>query len=157
MTRVHAPKGSLVLWYSRTPHMNRAPTPPANHRCVVYVCQAPKAYLTDKDKSNRAKAWEEKRQTSHWPCFGQVKLFPLIPKLWSKEAEAEQKPKLLAIQQHFKTHPPKLTPLGESLLCSEPIQGKEARKPKKSRLEKALGVSRKITKQTTIRVQRDAQ
>jgi hypothetical protein len=158
MTRVHAPKGSLVLWYSRTPHMNRGPVPPANHRCVVYVCQAPKLYLTDKDKKNRAKAWEERRQTSHWPCFNQVKLFPVIPKLWSKEAEEEQKPKLLAIQEYFKSKTPDLTPLGKSLLCSDPVQetAKTPAKAKKTRLEKALGVNRKITKQTVIRVQREA-
>lgn len=156
MTRVHAPKGSLVLWYSRTPHMNRGPLPPANHRCVVYVCQAPKMYLTEKDKKNRAKAWEEKRQTSHWPCFNQVKLFPIVPRLWTKEEEEEKKPKLFIMQNYFKTNPPQLTELGKSLLCSDPVPEKPKKTPskKKTQLEKALGVSRKITKQTTIKVHR---
>ena len=47
---VKAPKGAMVLWYSRTPHQGKAPSPLGNPRAVIYVCHAPKALLTPLDR-----------------------------------------------------------------------------------------------------------
>lgn len=124
MTRtfVHAPKGAMVLWYSRTPHMNRRPVAieaqQPHHRLVVYVCMAPRKYLTEKDRKMRKKAWEGRLQTSHWPCFNKVKIFPMYPRTYSKEAEEVIKPKINKLYKRLRKpkRAPKLTALGRSLL-----------------------------------------
>lgn len=149
---VHAPKGALVLWRSTTPHMNRAPVPPAKHRCVVYVCMAPEAALTDKDREARYTAWEEKMQTSHWPAFGQVKVFPAVPRLYSREEEQEKKPRLLALRELLKRpeHEPRLSLLGKKLLGVRP---EHAPKPKKAPASAASAA--KSPRQTILKVIRD--
>lgn len=75
LLRVPAPKGALVLWYSRTPHQGQPPGPEGRNRAVVYVCQGPRALLTSNDQRERAQAWAKGHMTSHWPCAGQVQMF----------------------------------------------------------------------------------
>ena len=92
-TFVHAPKGALVLWRSSTPHMNRPPhfrqgQPSPHHRLVVYVCQAPRSFATEKDLKLRKKAWEEQMQASNWPANNKCKIFPKYPRMYTKENES---------------------------------------------------------------------
>jgi ectoine hydroxylase-related dioxygenase (phytanoyl-CoA dioxygenase family) len=81
--RIKCPKGSLVLWDSRTIHCgvesekNRTR---ANVRNVVYVCYEPRSHCTNKNLEKKVKAFEEMRLTSHWPC--KVKLFPKAPRTY---------------------------------------------------------------------------
>lgn len=77
---VVAEAGSVVLWDSRTVHMNRNTTHPSDPRFVVYVCFWPEEYLDDNAVSRRALAREHHRATSHWPDAR--KLFPIRPQ-WS--------------------------------------------------------------------------
>jgi len=81
---VLAKKGSMVLWYSRTPHQGRPPTAAGRNRAVVYVCHAPKQLMTQKDLDARANAWKNGLMTSHWPvldatCFPHKPLYPGRP------------------------------------------------------------------------------
>jgi hypothetical protein len=113
-TKVRAPVGSMVFWYSRTPHENCAPKPSGNHRAVIYVCMAPSKWLTEKDIANRVAAWEKKIPTSHWPCGGQTKVFP--PPYYRGQADLAKKPRIEALGKHPLLTTPTLTPLGMRLL-----------------------------------------
>lgn len=81
--RIKCPKGSLVLWDSRTIHCGsealKSRTQP-NLRNVVYVCYEPRAHCNDKNLIKKQKAFENLRMTSHWPC--KVKLFPKTPRTY---------------------------------------------------------------------------
>ncbi len=84
--RISCPKGSLVLWDSRTIHCGIEPfkerkTP--NFRCVVYLCYQPRTMVDNKNIEKKQKAFEELRMTSHWPC--KVKLFAKTPRTYGKE------------------------------------------------------------------------
>lgn len=79
-TRVVCPKGSLVLWDSRTIHCGVEPQktrPFANQRAVVYLCYAPRSQMTPKMLEKKKKAFQEKRTSSHWPT--NIRLFPKTP------------------------------------------------------------------------------
>jgi hypothetical protein len=74
--RVHGPRGSLVLWDSRTLHQNMpASDEPKNWRCVVYTCYQPRSLATDRLLAKKAAAFDDYRMTTHWPAE-QIKLFP---------------------------------------------------------------------------------
>jgi hypothetical protein len=81
--RIKCPKGSLVLWDSRTIHCGgealktRAQQ---NIRNVVYVCYEPKNHCEPKKILKKIKAFEEMRMTSHWPC--KATLFPKMPRTY---------------------------------------------------------------------------
>ena len=60
--------GSLVLWDSRTFHQNQYGKP-GEERIVQYVCFLPKnsKLNSKKMREKRAKYYQERRTTSHWP------------------------------------------------------------------------------------------
>jgi hypothetical protein len=103
--RIKCPKGSLVLWDSRTIHCGteamRTRTSP-NMRAVVYVCYQPKSLSTPKQIAKKRKAFEDIRMTSHWPA--KVKLFPKKPRTYGKP-----------LHEITPISPPKLNELGKSL------------------------------------------
>lgn len=77
-TRVAAPKGSLLLFDSRTIHCNigsRKGREKSKFRYGVYLCMCPREWASEAILRKRIKAFEEQRMTSHWPQF--CKLFPL--------------------------------------------------------------------------------
>lgn len=81
--RIKCPKGSLVLWDSRTIHcgseaLKTRKVP--NFRNIVYVCYEPRTKCTEKNLIKKQKAFEELRMTTHWPC--KVKLFPINPRTY---------------------------------------------------------------------------
>lgn len=81
--RIKCPKGSLVLWDSRTIHcgseaLKTRKTP--NFRNVAYVCYAPRSQCEPKKLEKKIKAFEEMRMTSHWPC--NATLFPKMPRTY---------------------------------------------------------------------------
>lgn len=112
-TRIGAKAGSMVFWYSRTPHESSPPTPQGKDRAVVYVCMAPAKWLTKADILRRKKAWEEKRQTSHWPCGGQTKF--LGPRFYPDDYKV-RKPKLDEMTKDPLLKSPLITPLGAKLI-----------------------------------------
>jgi ectoine hydroxylase-related dioxygenase (phytanoyl-CoA dioxygenase family) len=73
-----APKGSMVLWDSRTLHMGtlpRADRPnPNKWRFLVYVCYGPARFQTNEDMELKRKAYNQNQCTAHWP-YGGVRLF----------------------------------------------------------------------------------
>lgn len=81
--RIKCPKGSIVLWDSRTIHcgteaLKSRKTP--NFRNIVYLCYEPRSKITSKNLLKKQKALEDMRMTSHWPC--KVKLFPKMPRTY---------------------------------------------------------------------------
>lgn len=103
--RIMCPKGSLVLWDSRTIHCGceaLKERPQQNMRCVIYTCYQPKTKCDEKNLKKKVKALEDLRTTSHWPC--KIKLFPKNPRTYGNEL-----PKI------NKLDPPELTKLGRSL------------------------------------------
>jgi hypothetical protein len=68
---IMAPKGSLVLWDSRTFHNGTLPRiERANKdrwRFLIYVCFAPAIMQSKKDRDLLKKAYIENRCTAHWP------------------------------------------------------------------------------------------
>ena len=75
--RINAPKGSLVLWDSRTIHQNSPPLKGRENprwRYVVYSCMLPADKILQKDKIKKSEALKNLRMTTHWPY--PVYLFP---------------------------------------------------------------------------------
>lgn len=83
--RVVCPRGSLVLWDSRTIHCGteavRGRAEPGV-RNVVYVCYQPRAMASERQLAKKRAAFEQQRLTSHWPC--KVKLFPKMPRTYGE-------------------------------------------------------------------------
>ena len=103
--RIKCPKGSLVLWDSRTIHCGVESNKKRNNskfRAVVYLCYQPKSFSDKKQIQKKQKAFHDIRTTSHWPA--KVKLFPKNPRTYGKEL-----PNVKVISK------PKLTALGKSL------------------------------------------
>lgn len=67
--KVQTNPGDLVLWDSRTFHQNCYGNPLCEERLIQYVCYLPKnnSANTDTIQKKRAKYFEERRTTSHWP------------------------------------------------------------------------------------------
>lgn len=101
---VVCPKGSLVLWDSRTIHCgieaDRRRTEP-NIRVVIYLCYLPRT-KNEKDLKKKQKAFEECRTTTHYPT--NVKLFAKNPRTYGQEM-----PVITPIEK------PVLTPIGKRL------------------------------------------
>lgn len=68
--RITCPKGSLVLWDSRTVHygsgaiMHRSQP---NLRTVCYVCYTPSDFITEGRRREKINMFETQRVTNHWP------------------------------------------------------------------------------------------
>lgn len=83
--RVVCPKGSLVLWDSRTIHTgipSHPDRPLPNYRAVVYVCYQPRSFATAKQLEKKRSAYEKLRLTTHHPIKN--KLFPKVPRTYGK-------------------------------------------------------------------------
>ncbi len=105
--RITCPRGSMVLWDSRTIHCGVEPLPhraQPNFRCVAYLCYMPKQLATPKIIQKHVDAFHEKRMTTHWPC--KVKLFGKKPRLYPNDILYETTP----------LPEPELTELGKSLV-----------------------------------------
>jgi ectoine hydroxylase-related dioxygenase (phytanoyl-CoA dioxygenase family) len=103
--RIKCPKGSLVLWDSRTIHSGAEALKTRKHlnfRNVVYLCYHPRSMANSKQIEKKKKAFQEMRMTSHWPC--KVTLFPKIPRTYGGE-----------IYEMTQLEPPILNELGMKL------------------------------------------
>jgi ectoine hydroxylase-related dioxygenase (phytanoyl-CoA dioxygenase family) len=81
--RISCPKGSLVLWDSRTFHTGSEPIKgraEPNFRCCVYVCYKPRSQASQSTLTKRKKAFEEMRMTCHNPI--KSLLFPKNPRTY---------------------------------------------------------------------------
>lgn len=79
--RVEAPKGSLVLFDSRTVHSNVPPLEKrreAHWRFVAFVCMAPARFASGNDVARKVQAFHDQRMTSHWPF--ECQLTPAKPR-----------------------------------------------------------------------------
>lgn len=69
--RISCPRGSLILWDSRTIHCGSEPLrnrPNSDHwRAVIYVCMTPRKFCTEDNMNSRIRAFQELQTTSHWP------------------------------------------------------------------------------------------
>lgn len=77
---ITCPKGSLVMWDSRTIHYGNLGTNKNSERYVVYLSYQPRKLATESNIKKRIKAFEEKRMTTHWSAA--PKLFPLKPRMY---------------------------------------------------------------------------
>jgi hypothetical protein len=103
--KIKCPKGSLVLWDSRTMHsgseaLKSRETP--NLRSIVYLCYMPRKLCSKANLEKKKKAFLELRTTNHWAS--KPKLFPKTPRTYGASV-----PKINPIS------PPQLTELGKSL------------------------------------------
>lgn len=64
--KVIAPKGSLVLWDSRTAHCSSLPLS-NNIRYTIYVCMTPKSLASSKILNEKRKIFKNRIGTNHWP------------------------------------------------------------------------------------------
>ena len=110
---VTAPRGSLILWDSRTIHWNQHPKkerPSSDNprvRMVGYLCYVPKARLTNAGRLLRKEAFEKGVSTGHNPVYPELK--------YTKEHMSQNFVRYLEDPNY--TQPKiNLTPLGESLL-----------------------------------------
>ncbi len=110
MKHVTAPKGSLILWDSRTVHWNQHASKTRAEpkvRMVGFLCYVPKARLADEGKALRKKAFETGISTGHNPSYPQLK---------STNDHLRQGYEQYFEDPSYVLPPVKLTPLGESLL-----------------------------------------
>jgi len=114
---ITAPRGSLILWDSRTIHWNQHPRKdrPSSDcprvRMVGYLCYVPKKRMSDKIRALRIKAFESGVSTGHNPA--QFDLKYTKDHIWEEYEQYFEDPSYLQPRIH-------LTPLGESLLGREP-------------------------------------
>lgn len=79
MKHITAPRGSLILWDSRTihwnqhPNMNRPHTDNPRVRMVGFLCYVPKARLTETGRILRKEAFEKGVSTGHNPVHPDLK------------------------------------------------------------------------------------
>jgi len=104
---ITCPKGSLVLWDSRTIHAGLEPhksRPLQNTRCVAYLCYMPRSRIIQPLViEKRIKAFEDGRTTSHWP--DRVTLFAKKPNTYGTPLPPIELPQ-----------PPVLSKLGRQLV-----------------------------------------
>jgi ectoine hydroxylase-related dioxygenase (phytanoyl-CoA dioxygenase family) len=103
--KIMCPKGSLVLWDSRTIHCGSEALKTRkkqNFRAITYLCYLPRKLATAKAIEKKKKAFNEMRTTSHWP--NKPKLFPKTPRTYGK-----------TLPSINKIDPPILTELGKKL------------------------------------------
>ena len=113
MKHIVAPRGSLILWDSRTIHWNQHPSKDRPHsdnpkvRMVGYLCYVPKARLTCEGMALRREAFEKGVSTGHNPSYPELK--HTKDHIWQEFEQYLEDPSY--IQPTIN-----LTPLGESLL-----------------------------------------
>ncbi len=79
MKHITAPRGSLILWDSRTVHWNQFPNKDRlgsdlpKVRMVGYLCYVPRSRLTQQDRDLRRKAFEMGVSTGHNPASPELK------------------------------------------------------------------------------------
>lgn len=113
MKHITAPRGSLILWDSRTIHWNQHASknrPSSDNpkvRMVGYLCYVPKSRLTDEGRILRKEAIDKGVSTGHNPASPEIK--------YTKDLIYPEFEQYLEDPSY---NPPKinLTPLGESLL-----------------------------------------
>lgn len=84
--KIKCPRGSLVLWDSRTIHCGSEPLKDRlnpNFRCVVYLCYLPRILCNKANLNKKKKAFNELRTTNHNPC--KIKLFSKDPRTYGGE------------------------------------------------------------------------
>ncbi len=84
--RIMCPRGSLVLWDSRTIHTGARPIRGRaipNTRCVVYACYQPRNLINKANLTKKIKAFEALRTTNHYPC--KIKLFSRVPRTYGRD------------------------------------------------------------------------
>jgi len=104
--KIKCPKGSLVLWDSRTIHCGTEAFKGRSNpkfRAVVYVCYQPRTWATPANLKKKRKAFENLRGTSHWPA--KPRLFSWKPNM----RYGGELPEITVID------PPVLTDLGRAL------------------------------------------
>lgn len=99
---IECPKGSMVLWESRTVHAGRGAVKgrdTASNRMVAYISMLPTSKLKKQEVVKKQNALLAGRHTSHWAA-GRVKLFAKIPRTYGKALPApkEFQPPLLTEQ-----------------------------------------------------------
>ena len=113
--RVVAPRGSLVMWDSRTVHTAGTAQPNRinknQFRYVVYVCYLPRSLASEQDLVLKRRLLKQGRMTSHWPVK-YVKVFGEFPSL-PQQVLAPYRSILQAAKTAFR--PPQLTELGRRL------------------------------------------
>ena len=84
---LNIPKGSLVIWDSRTFHQNQYGAPNSEERMVQYVCylpkNGPKNTITMREK--HLKYFHNLRTTSHWPY--PITVVPLQPQTYGDKSK----------------------------------------------------------------------
>lgn len=88
IANIKCPRGSLVLWDSRTIHCGIESTigrPIPKIRYVGYLCYMPRKFATKSFLKKKQKAFEELRSMSHHPCNG--RLFGKNPQTYGKTIE----------------------------------------------------------------------
>lgn len=88
IANIKCPKGSLVLWDSRTIHCGIESSkgrPNPKNRYVAYLCYMPRKLATKANLKKKQKAFEDLRTTSHNPCSG--RLFGKSPQTYGKTIE----------------------------------------------------------------------
>jgi hypothetical protein len=113
MKHITAPRGSLILWDSRTVHWNqhaskdRPRRDPEKVRMVGYLSYVPKARITEEGRIRRKEAFEKGVSTGHNPAYPELK--------YSKDRIGQEFEQYLEDGNY--TQPIiHLTPLGRSLL-----------------------------------------
>jgi ectoine hydroxylase-related dioxygenase (phytanoyl-CoA dioxygenase family) len=108
MKHVTAPKGSLILWDSRTIHWNQHPkNGNSKVRMVGYLCYVPKKRMTDELRALRLKAFELGVSTGHNPAQFDLKFTK--DHIWKGYEQYLESSSYRQPDIH-------LTPLGKSLL-----------------------------------------
>ena len=74
--RITCPKGSLVLWDSRTIHYGSEPLRSRkipNYRALVYLCYTPREKLPNEEmRRKKIEYFENLRVTNHWPHLSPI-------------------------------------------------------------------------------------
>jgi len=110
---ITAPRGSLILWDSRTIHWNQHASKDRPYsdnpkvRMVGYLCYVPKARLTDEGKILRKEAFEKGVATGHNPATPELK--------YTKDHIIKGFEEYIEDASYVQPEI-KLTPLGESVL-----------------------------------------
>ena len=107
--KVDALPGDFLMWDSRTFHCNTVPARKGAIRACTYICMLPSERVADHIRVKRAKAFSDRRVSSHHPAEG-FKMFPTLPRfVVDRDAFYGR---TLALQRGFD-----LTPLQQSLVC----------------------------------------
>lgn len=85
---ITCPRGSMVLWDSRTLHCGRQPMQGRANpkiRCIAYLCYMRRDLAHPREIEKKIKAFHEMRTTSHWPGKLSNNVNGRIPHTYGKE------------------------------------------------------------------------